>query len=62
MTHGKYTAIKDKNLHAEIRSIKINGELTYMCKIKNKIYKMTPDEFRTKWRPFRMRHETGRLF
>lgn len=50
--HGIHIA-KKTGIVAEIRSIVINGDETYMCKIGEKIYKMTKIEFEQKWKPYR---------
>lgn len=50
--HGIHIA-KKTGIVAEIRSIVLNGDETYMCKIEGKIYNMTKIDFEQKWKPYR---------
>lgn len=46
---GPHISVKT-GIIAEISTIRVMGEQFYMCKIKGKIYKMTQEEFNSKWK------------
>lgn len=46
---GPHIAIKTGTI-ADISKVKFMGEQIYMCKINGKIYKMTQEDFKSKWK------------